>query len=509
MRRRATSTCCCCTTARKDIGGVAERLWYPIWDEGLKLGHAVRTIKEALALAADDLDTATSLLSTSATSPATPALTDELADQGPRRCGSKRAKRWLGRAEPKRARTATTRLGEVAFLLEPDLKEGRGGLRDVHAIRWAEAAAGRDARGRRRRARRAAYDTLLEARVELHRRTGRPGDRLAAAGAGRRGRGPRLRRRRRADARRVVGAPATIAWTSDEVWYRVDSSLTGPSSCAAAPRPSRWPPGVVLRDGRGAPHRGGRPGRRPVAAAARPPWRRPSADARIDRASLDRLAARGAAAARSRGPTRPVHLFADLLLGRAAGDRGDRGARPAGPVGAAPARVGARAQQAAAQRLPPLHRRSAPVRGGGQRRRPRRSGRPARPARGRHAAARHRQGLPRRPHRGRHRAGRRHRRAHGLRGRRHRHAARRWCATTSCCPTWPPGATSTTTTPSGGWPTQVGTCETLRLLARAHRGRLPRHRPGGVERVEGRAGRRAGVPRRPRARRRRGRGHRR
>ena len=30
--------------------------------------------------------------------------------------------------------------GEVAFLLEPDLKEGRGGLRDVHALRWAEAA---------------------------------------------------------------------------------------------------------------------------------------------------------------------------------------------------------------------------------------------------------------------------------------------------------------------------------------------------------------------------------
>ena len=29
--------------------------------------------------------------------------------------------------------------GEVAFLLEPDLKEGRGGLRDIHALRWAEA----------------------------------------------------------------------------------------------------------------------------------------------------------------------------------------------------------------------------------------------------------------------------------------------------------------------------------------------------------------------------------
>jgi [protein-PII] uridylyltransferase len=31
-------------------------------------------------------------------------------------------------------------VGEVAFLLEPDVKEGRGGLRDVHALAWAEAA---------------------------------------------------------------------------------------------------------------------------------------------------------------------------------------------------------------------------------------------------------------------------------------------------------------------------------------------------------------------------------
>src|SRR5262249_22093688 len=49
--------------SRKDVREVAEKLWYPIWDEGLKLGHAVRTVKEAVALASDDLETATSLLS--------------------------------------------------------------------------------------------------------------------------------------------------------------------------------------------------------------------------------------------------------------------------------------------------------------------------------------------------------------------------------------------------------------------------------------------------------------
>src|SRR2546423_25757 len=45
-----------------DVRELAERIWYPLWDAGLKLGHAVRTVKEALGLAAGDLDTATSLL---------------------------------------------------------------------------------------------------------------------------------------------------------------------------------------------------------------------------------------------------------------------------------------------------------------------------------------------------------------------------------------------------------------------------------------------------------------
>ena len=44
-------------------GDIPDRIWYPIWDQGEKLGHAVRTVEETIELASEDLDTATALLS--------------------------------------------------------------------------------------------------------------------------------------------------------------------------------------------------------------------------------------------------------------------------------------------------------------------------------------------------------------------------------------------------------------------------------------------------------------
>ncbi|HEX3623368.1 MAG TPA: [protein-PII] uridylyltransferase [Acidimicrobiales bacterium] len=228
---------------RAQLGRLAEKLWYPIWDRGLKLGHAVRTVKEALALAGTDLNTATAQLDARLVA-GDPELAADLARRAVeqwRATGS----RWLaalGRSVAERHDQA----GEVAFLLEPDLKEGRGGLRDVHALHWAESARrilfeGDD------EALAAAHDTVLAVRVELQRRTGKPGDRLllqeqdgVAEALG----DPD------ADAlmARLSAAARTIAWTSDEAWDRIGSSLQGPRGrVAAADRPAGA--GLVLREG--------------------------------------------------------------------------------------------------------------------------------------------------------------------------------------------------------------------------------------------------------------------
>jgi len=222
---------------------MAERLWYPLWDSGLKLGHAVRTVKEALALAGTDLNTATAQLDVRLI-----AGDEDLAAELARRAGEQwraTGSRWL-RSLGDSVVDRHARSGEVAFLLEPDLKEGRGGLRDVQALHWAEAARrilfeGDDA------ALAEAHDVVLEVRVELQRRTGKGADRLVlqeqdavATALG------------DADADVMMGrlsaAARTIAWTSDDAWDRIGSVLRGPRGrVSAADRVLG--DGLVLREG--------------------------------------------------------------------------------------------------------------------------------------------------------------------------------------------------------------------------------------------------------------------
>ena len=122
---------------RSKIEPIATALWYPLWDAGVKLGHAVRTLKEQVDLAKTDLDSATALLT------ARPlAGDDELA----REVVATGAKLWVANGRPTsrrsrvRVRARESEETEVAYRLDPDLKDGHGGLRDVQSLWWASAA---------------------------------------------------------------------------------------------------------------------------------------------------------------------------------------------------------------------------------------------------------------------------------------------------------------------------------------------------------------------------------
>jgi len=283
---------------------VAERVWYPIWDEDLHLGHSLTTVREAVRLAADDLDTATALLSARHVA-GDRSLTDELAEAGAHQW-RKRSRRWLEQLAD-RVDGRHLVAGEVAFRLEPDLKEGRGGLRDVHSLRWAESARAilleHDDVSLS-----AAYAVLLDARVELQRGTRRSTNQLTLQEQD--GVAARLGV---ADADELMAGVAqaarTIAWTSDDTWRRVRSGLRGPAGRLAR-RAQEVAAGVVLHDGEVAlaPSAASGPtvALRLAVAAARH-------GAAIERGSLERLAAETGAMP-DPWPAEARALFADLFL---------------------------------------------------------------------------------------------------------------------------------------------------------------------------------------------------
>jgi [protein-PII] uridylyltransferase len=205
---------------RPDVGELADRLWYPIWDAGVGLDHSVRTVTEAVAVARTDLKAGLGLIDARYVA-GDAGLAAELvsATRAAWRAGAAARLPELRALGEARARLA----GEVAFLLEPDLKEARGGLRDVHALHALAVAQAADepADGVR-----SAYRLLLDARGELHRRTvvagRRASDRLVmqdqdaiAEALG------------HADADALMAAVSaagrTIAFAGDTTWRRVAS----------------------------------------------------------------------------------------------------------------------------------------------------------------------------------------------------------------------------------------------------------------------------------------------
>lgn len=163
------------------VAGLAERLFYPLWDAGLRVGHGVRTPEECERLAAERLDARTAMLDGRALAGDQVPWVDAVSRvAGPVRADPRAFAALLrGDAEARRERH-----GSVSSLLEPDLKEGAGGLRDVQLLRWLEAGltgtleeAGL-LRGAEREAVDGADEFLERVRGALHLETGRATDRI-------------------------------------------------------------------------------------------------------------------------------------------------------------------------------------------------------------------------------------------------------------------------------------------------------------------------------------------
>jgi [protein-PII] uridylyltransferase len=251
----------------KAVAALADRIWYPVWDLGLALDHSVRTPAEARKTAGEDLKVQLGLLDArhlagdlGLTAGLRTAVLADWRNQAPKRLPELQ-ELCAERAE---------RQGELQYLLEPDLKEARGGLRDATALRavaasWLADAPREGLADARRR--------LLDVRDALHLTTGRATDRLAlqeqdqvAAELGLLDADTLLRQ--------VYEAARVISYASDVTWREVGRVLR---SRAVRPRlramlgggkpvAERSPlaEGVVEQDGEVVLARAARPERDPV-----------------------------------------------------------------------------------------------------------------------------------------------------------------------------------------------------------------------------------------------------
>ena len=156
----------------KEITSLADRIWYPIWDGGARLDHSVRTVGECRRVAAADLSAAVGLLDLELVAGDEQVVAAARSTLGHDwRANARRRLPELVESLSERHQ----RHGDLAQTIEPDLKEARGGLRDMSVLRALTAAWLAD---RPHGQVDTAYRTLLDARDALQVVTGRGRDRL-------------------------------------------------------------------------------------------------------------------------------------------------------------------------------------------------------------------------------------------------------------------------------------------------------------------------------------------
>ncbi len=173
------------TTARTET--VAEFVLYVLWDLGLKVGSAARAVEECLALARTDMVVRTTLLEARFLAGDQPLAEDFL----------DRFRAMVTNADPRPFIAAKlderterhARTGAVRYRVEPNIKDGKGGLRDLNTLFWiARSLAPESLMGaavlddlltaRERRTFDEAFDFLWRVRAHLHLTAGRAEEKL-------------------------------------------------------------------------------------------------------------------------------------------------------------------------------------------------------------------------------------------------------------------------------------------------------------------------------------------
>ena len=177
----------CAKTPDRAVEDLARAILMPLWDAKVDAGHAVRSVADALALPSTDLASATALLDARFLT-GDRDLADQFMATYQTRLAKTSADSFMARLRAEQ-HSRHSRFGDTIFMLEPDLKNGPGGIRDLCVWRWAAKVRFKTAdpqklselgvmSARQAAAMAAARDWLLRVRSAVHMAAGRRQEQL-------------------------------------------------------------------------------------------------------------------------------------------------------------------------------------------------------------------------------------------------------------------------------------------------------------------------------------------
>jgi [protein-PII] uridylyltransferase len=119
---------------RDGVKGIADAVLYPLWDSGMEVGHGVRTVEESLLQAGEDYFFLVSMLDARLVAGSAGLFGNLLLRFRDEYIEGRRDVFVEKMKEHRRRRRK--RYGHHSYLLEPHIKEGKGGLRDIQAMVW-------------------------------------------------------------------------------------------------------------------------------------------------------------------------------------------------------------------------------------------------------------------------------------------------------------------------------------------------------------------------------------
>ncbi len=119
---------------KKHIAKVTDAVLYPLWDTGMEVGHGVRTVKESISHAREDYFFLVALLDARLLHGSN-ELFEELLTAYRKRYVDGHREGFVEKMKMHR-QSRRDRFGSHSYLLEPHIKEGRGGMRDIQAMIW-------------------------------------------------------------------------------------------------------------------------------------------------------------------------------------------------------------------------------------------------------------------------------------------------------------------------------------------------------------------------------------